>query len=71
MFAISYNNGSVTKIRYSSDDYDEKGSPIAPELEVIYAVNARAMSIQQLYKGLQMPSGECNPLAVFCRTAEK
>ena len=41
-------NGSATEIRPSSDDNDELSDPITPHLDVLYAYNGRAASIQQL-----------------------
>lgn len=41
-------NGTAYEIRPSSDDNDEKSDPVTPELDVIYAFNGRAVSVQQL-----------------------
>lgn len=41
-------NGTAYEIRPSSDDNDEKSEPVTPELDVIYAFNGRAVSVQQL-----------------------
>ena len=41
-------NGSVTEIRPSSEDNNELSNPVTPELDVKYAFNGRAASIQQL-----------------------
>ncbi len=41
-------NGSSTEIRPSSDDNDELSDPITPHLDVRYAFNGRAATIQQL-----------------------
>ena len=41
-------NGSMTEIRPSSQDNDELSDPITPHLEVKYAFNGRAASVQQL-----------------------
>ena len=41
-------NGSMTEIRPSSEDNDELSDPVMPELDIRYAVNGRAMTVQQL-----------------------
>ena len=41
-------NGSATEIRPSSDDNDELSDPITPQLNVKYAFNGRAATVQQL-----------------------
>ena len=41
-------NGSMTEIRPSSDDNDEKSNPITPELDAFYAFNGRAVTAQQM-----------------------
>ncbi len=41
-------NGSSTEIRPSSDDNDELSDPVTPHLDVRYAFNGRAASVQQL-----------------------
>lgn len=41
-------NGGVQEIRPSSNDNDEKSSPITPELDAFYAFNGRAATYQQL-----------------------
>ena len=41
-------NGGIQEIRPSSNDNDEKSSPIMPELDAFYAFNGRAASYQQL-----------------------
>lgn len=41
-------NGSMSEIRPSSQDNDELSNPITPELDVRYAFNGHAASIQQL-----------------------
>ena len=41
-------NGSMTEIRPSSEDNDELSDPISPELDIRYAFNGRAISVQQL-----------------------
>lgn len=41
-------NGSMTEIRPSSQDNEEKSSPITPELDAFYAFNGRAATAQQL-----------------------
>ena len=41
-------NGSMTEIRPSSQDNDELSNPITPELDVRYAFNGRAATVQQL-----------------------
>lgn len=42
-------NGNGTEIRSMGDDNDEVSAPIYPELNAVYAVNGRAMSLQQLF----------------------
>ena len=48
--ALSYwgINGSMTEIRPSSEDNDERSNPVTPELNVAYAFNGRACTVQQL-----------------------
>lgn len=48
--ALSYwgINGSMTEIRPSSEDNDERSDPVTPELNVAYAFNGRACTVQQL-----------------------
>ena len=41
-------NGSMTEIRPSSQDNNENSDPVTPELDVCYAFNGRAISVQQL-----------------------
>ena len=41
-------NGSMTEIRPSSNDNDERSNPIMPELDAFYAFNGRAATAQQL-----------------------
>ena len=41
-------NGSMTEIRPSSQDNDELSDPITPQLDVKYAFNGRAATVQQL-----------------------
>lgn len=41
-------NGSTTEIRPSSEDNDELSDPITPHLDVRYAFNGRAATVQQL-----------------------
>jgi len=41
-------NGSMTEIRPSSQDNNETSDPVTPELDVRYAFNGRAMTVQQL-----------------------
>ena len=41
-------NGSSTEIRPSSNDNDELSDPITPQLDVKYAFNGRAATVQQL-----------------------
>lgn len=41
-------NGSMTEIRPSSNDNDERSNPIMPELDGFYAFNGRAATAQQL-----------------------
>ena len=41
-------NGSMTEIRPSSNDNDERSNPIMPELDGFYAFNGRAATYQQL-----------------------
>lgn len=41
-------NGSMTEIRPSSEDNDEKSDPVTPELDIRYAFNGRAITVQQL-----------------------
>ena len=41
-------NGTAYEIRPSSDDNDEKSDPVTPEMDVIYAFNGRAITVQQL-----------------------
>ena len=41
-------NGTPYEIRPSSDDNDEKSDPVTPEMDVVYAFNGRAASVQQL-----------------------
>lgn len=41
-------NGSMTEIRPSSQDNDELSDPVTPELDVRYAFNGRAVTVQQL-----------------------
>ena len=41
-------NGSMTEIRPSSEDNDERSDPVTPELNVAYAFNGRACTVQQL-----------------------
>lgn len=41
-------NGSMTEIRPSSEDNNEKSNPITPELDAFYAFNGRAATAQQL-----------------------
>lgn len=41
-------NGGIQEIRPSSNDNDEKSSPITPELDGFYAFNGRAATAQQL-----------------------
>ena len=41
-------NGTPYEIRPSSDDNDEKSDPVTPEMDVVYAFNGRAVSVQQL-----------------------
>ncbi len=47
-FSVWGINGSMTEIRPSSEDNDEKSDPVTPELDVLYAFNGRACSLQQL-----------------------
>ena len=42
-------NGNGTEIRSMGDDNDEASAPIYPELSALYALNGRALSLQQLY----------------------
>ena len=44
-------NGTPYEIRPSSDDNDEKSDPVTPEMDVVYAFNGRAASVQQLPAG--------------------
>ncbi len=41
-------NGTAYEIRPSSDDNDEKSDPVTPEMDILYAFNGRAISVQQL-----------------------
>lgn len=41
-------NGSMTEIRPSSNDNDEKSNPVTPDLDGFYAFNGRAVTAQQL-----------------------
>lgn len=41
-------NGSMTEIRPSSNDNDERSDPVTPELDGFYAFNGRAVTAQQL-----------------------
>ena len=41
-------NGGIQEIRPSSNDNDEKSSPIMPEMDAFYAFNGRAATYQQL-----------------------
>ena len=41
-------NGSMTEIRPSSEDNNEKSNPITPELDAFYSFNGRAVTAQQL-----------------------
>jgi len=42
-------NGNGTEIRPMGDDNDEKSDPIVPNMNVVYAFNGRAVTLQQLY----------------------
>lgn len=42
-------NGNGTEIRSMGDDNDEASAPVYPELNAVYAVNARALRLQQLF----------------------
>lgn len=41
-------NGSSTEVKVSSEDNEELSDPVTPWLETFYAVNGRALSVQQL-----------------------
>jgi len=41
-------NGSTSEVKNSSEDNEELSEPILPELEILHAVNGRALAAQQL-----------------------
>ena len=61
--ALSYwgINGSMTEIRPSSEDNDERSDPVTPELNVAYAFNGRACTVQQLFPAFGITAAMVTP----------